>query len=79
MAEYIVNQYSGVFRRAEELYNEEKFKEASRLFIQITANDPHNFAAAYYLGDCYYYGKGVAKDVKKAFQLFTSAALSAAI
>ena len=28
------------------------------------------------LGDCYYYGKGVAKDVRKAFQLFTSAALN---
>ena len=76
MAEYIVNQYSGVFRRAEELYNEEKYKEAAQLFIQITENDHNNFAAAYYLGDCYYYGKGVAKDVKKAFQLFTSAALN---
>lgn len=74
MAEYIVNQYKGVFKRAEELYDEEKFKDAANLFTQIVENDKENYAACYYLADCLYYGKGIAKDVKKAFQLFMTAA-----
>ena len=74
MAEYVINQFKGVFKRAEELYNEEKYKEAAGLFKQIVDNDKSNYAAAYYLADCLYYGKGVSKDVVKAFELFMIAA-----
>lgn len=74
MAEYVVNQFKGVFKRAEELYYEEKYKDAVGLFSQIVENDSDNHAACYYLADCLYYGKGIAKDVKKAFQYFMIAA-----
>lgn len=74
MPEYVINQYVGVYKRAEELYEEEKYKEAVGLFTQIVENDKDNFAACYYLADCLYYGKGIAKDIKRAFQLFMTAA-----
>ncbi len=74
MAEYVVNQYKGVFKRAEELYEEEKFKDAVNLLLQIVENDKENYTACYYLADCLYYGKGVSKDIKRAFQLYMSAA-----
>lgn len=74
MAERTVNLYRGVFKRAEELYNEEKYRDAAPLFKQIIENDPENFVACYYYAECLYYGRGVAKDVKQAFKMFMTAA-----
>lgn len=74
MAEYVVNQFKGVYKRAEELYYEEKYKDAVTLFKQIVEKDPDNHAACYFYADCLYYGRGVAKDVKKAFEFFMIAA-----
>lgn len=74
MAEYIINQYRGVFKRALELYQEEKFKEAGPLLELVVLNDPSNFNACYYLADVLYYGKGLQKNLKRAFQLFMIAA-----
>lgn len=74
MAEFVVNQYKGVYKRAEELYDEGKYKEAVQLFKMVVENDPENYAAGYYLADCLYNGKGAPKDLKTAFQLFMTAA-----
>lgn len=74
MAEYVINQYRGVFKRAMELYEAEKFKDSYLLFETVVSNDPANFQACYYLADQLYYGKGCPKNVKKAFTLFMNAA-----
>ena len=74
MAEYKINEFKGAFKRAEELYYENKFKEAVAIFEKIVENDSNDFASCYFLADCLYYGKGTAKDIKKAFQLFMIAA-----
>lgn len=76
MAEYIINRYTGVFKRAEELYNDEKYKEAVPLLTQVVENDRNNANAHYYLADCLYYGKGTPKDIKRAFQYYMFAAQS---
>ncbi|MGM9970116.1 MAG: tetratricopeptide repeat protein [Anaeroplasma sp.] len=74
MAQYVINQYRGVYKRALELYEEEKFKEAAPLFELVVANDQANFNACYYLGDLLYNGKGTPKNLKRAFQMFMTAA-----
>ncbi len=74
VAEFVINEYRGVFKRAEELYLDEKYKEAVPLLQTVVDNDKENYAACYYLGECLYSGKGIAKDPKKAFQLFMTAA-----
>lgn len=74
MAEYVINQYRGVFKRAVELYENEKFKDSFLLFETVVQNDQANYQACYYLGVQLYYGKGCPKNVKRAFQLFMSAA-----
>lgn len=74
MAEYVINQYRGVFKRAVELYNEEKWKECAPLFELVVLNDPANFNACYYLGELLYYGRGLSKNVKRAFQMYMAAA-----
>ena len=58
MAEYVINQYRGVFKRAVELYENEKFKDSFLLFETVVQNDQANYQACYYLGDQLYYGKG---------------------
>ena len=68
MAEYVINQYRGVFKRAMELYENEKFKDSFLLFETVVQNDPANYQAAYFLGEQLYYGKGCPKNVKRAFQ-----------
>ena len=74
MAQYVINQYKGLFKRAEELYYEQKYRDCVPLFQQVVDNDKENYAACYFLADCLYYGKGTPKDIKKAFQLFMMAA-----
>lgn len=74
MAEYVINQYRGVFKRAVELYGEEKYKECAPLFDLVVTNDPTNFNACYYLAELLYHGNGIAKNTKRAFQLYMMAA-----
>ena len=74
MAEYVINQYRGVFKRALELYENEKYKECGQMLETVVKNDPENFQAQYYLADLLYYGKGVPKNIKRAFQLYMTAA-----
>ena len=74
MAEYIINQSAGVYKRAMELYDEGKFKEAYPLLDDVVANDSENHLAEYFLADLLYYGKGCAVDQKRAFSLYYSAA-----
>ena len=64
MPEYVINQYKGVYKRAVELYTEEKFKECAPLFEMVVKNDQLNYSACYYMADLLYYGKGVNKDIK---------------
>ena len=74
MAEFVLNEFRGVFKRAEELYNEEKYKDAVPLFRDVVEHDKDNYIACYYLADCLYYAKGTSRDYKKAFELFMIAA-----
>ena len=74
MPEYVINQYKGVYKRAVELFEEEKYKEAAPLFEMVVKNDPLNYSASYYLADMLYNGKGLSKDIKRAFQLYMTAA-----
>ena len=74
MAEYVINQYRGVYKRALELYNDEKFKECYPMFETVVKNDVLNYDAKYYLADLLYNGKGCTKNVKEAFQLYMTAA-----
>ena len=74
MAEFVLNEFRGVFKRAEELYNEEKYKDAVPLFRDVVEHDRDNYIACYYLADCLYYAKGTSRDYKKAFELFMIAA-----
>ena len=55
MAEYVINQYRGVFKRAVELYENEKFKDSFLLFETVVQNDQANYQACFYLGDQLYY------------------------
>ena len=68
MAEFVLNEFRGVFKRAEELYNEEKYKDAVPLFRDVVEHDKDNYIACYYLADCLYYAKGTSRDYKKAFE-----------
>ena len=74
MPEYVINQYKGVFKRAEELYNEEKWKEVVPLLEMVCKNDPENFTACFYMAELLYNGRGIEKDIKRAFQLYMLAA-----
>jgi len=74
MAEYVINQYRGVYKRALELFQDEKFKECIPMFESVVTNDESNYDARYYLADLLYYGKGTDKNTKRAFQLYMSAA-----
>lgn len=74
MPNYEINQYRGVYKRAVELYESEKFKDAGLLLQKVYENDPENYMACYYLADLLYYGKGIAKNTKKAFDLYMIAA-----
>lgn len=74
MAEFIINDYMGVYKRAVELYEEGKFQDSIPLFTEVVANDKNNYIACYYLGDCYYFGRGVEKNHTRAFELFMKAA-----
>jgi TPR repeat protein len=74
MAEYVINQNRGVFKRAVELYELEKFKDSFLLFETVVQNDQANYQAFYYLGEQFYYGKGCPNNGKRAFQLFMTAA-----
>ena len=74
MAEYVINQYRGVFKRALELYQDEKFKECYPMFETVVKNDPMNYDAKFYLADLQYNGKGCTKNISSAFQLYMTAA-----
>ena len=74
MPEYHVNKYVSVYKRAIELYNEGSYKDAATFLDLVVKNDESNYNAAYYLGNLYYNGQGVAKDQKKAFDLYMKAA-----
>ena len=74
MPEYVINQYRGVYKRALELYQDEKFKECFPMFETVVKNDPGNYDAYYYLADLLYNGKGCEKDTKSAFQYFITSA-----
>ena len=74
MPKYEINQYRGVYKRAIELYEDEKFKEAGLLLEKVCENDQSNYMACYYYADLLYYGKGMPKDPKKAFQYYMIAA-----
>ncbi|MBO5711715.1 MAG: SEL1-like repeat protein [Acholeplasmatales bacterium] len=74
MAEYIINQSAGIYKRAMELYDEGKFKDAVPLLEDVVLNDSENHNAEYFLAECLYHGKGCAVDHKRAFSLYYSAA-----
>lgn len=74
MPEFVINQYRGVYKRAVELYEEEKYRDAAPLFEIVVKNDPSNYTAFYYLAEMLYEGKGISKNLKRAFELFTVAA-----
>ena len=74
MPEYKVNKWRGVYKRAIELYNEEKYQDSATFLDMVVTNDPENFNACYYFGTLLYSGKGVSKNVKRAFEMFMVAA-----
>lgn len=74
MPEYKINKYVSVYKRAIELYTEGSFKEAANFLDLVVKNDESNYNAAYYLGNLYYNGHGVNKDLKRAFDLYMKAA-----
>lgn len=74
MAEYRINNYRAVYKRAVELYNEGKFRDAVPLLEMVCEHDKENFDACFYLADCLYNGKGISKNIKRAFQFYMIAA-----
>lgn len=76
MAEYVISAYTGVYKRAVELYEEEKYNQAAQLFEEVVKNDPDNYEAAFYMGEICYYGHGHEVNVKLAFQNYMKAAIN---
>lgn len=74
MAEIIDSNYSGVYKRAMELYNDRRYKEAVRMLEAVVENDKTNYLAHFYLAECVFDGKGTPKDFKKAIKLYYVAA-----
>ena len=74
MPSYVINKYRGLYKRAKELYDEKKFKEASELLEVVVSKDETNFEANYYLAEIYFYGKEVPKNEKRAFSCYLYAA-----
>ena len=74
MPSYVINKYRGLYKRASELYEEKKYKEAAELLEVVVSKDETNFVANYYLGEIYFYGKEVPKNEKRAFSCYLYAA-----
>jgi TPR repeat protein len=74
MPEFVESNYSGVYKRALELYSNKKFKDAFKMLDTVVENDKSNINAHFLLGECYFDGKGIMKDERKAFNLYYYAA-----
>ena len=58
MKEHIYNLYSGVYKRAIELFNDGAYIEAFMKFNAVVENDSSNYKASYFLDECYFNGLG---------------------
>ena len=74
MPSYVINKYRGLYKRAYELYEEKKYKEALELLEVVVSKDESNYEANYYLAEIYFYGKEVPKNEKRAFACYLYAA-----
>ena len=76
MQERIYNLYSGVYKRAVELFNDGAYIEAFIKLKAVVENDTDNYKASYFLAECYFNGLGTKKDLKKAFDNYHKAAIN---
>ncbi len=74
MPNYVINKYRGLYKRAYELYEEKKYKEAIELLEVVCEKDGANFEANFYLAEIYYNGLAGDIDYQKAFNHYLYAA-----
>ena len=74
MPEIVDSNYSGVYKRAKELYNNKRYKEAVKMLEAVVENDISNYKACFFLAECLFEGKGTIIDFKRAFDLYFIAA-----
>ena len=73
MPEFVESNYSGVYKRALELYSNKKFKDAFKMLDTVVENDKSNINAHFLLGECYFEGKGVEQSYEEAAKWFRQA------
>lgn len=76
MQDHIYNLYSGVYKRAVELFNDGAYIEAFTKFKAVVENDEANYKASYFLAECYFNGLGTKKDLRKAYENYHKAAIN---